>query len=147
MPRPPHTDCRVGQPQADQIDARPDVLVAQRAAEEWGVLTIDELRACELNRQAVLVRVRNGRLHRIHRGVFAVGHANLTLEGRFLAAVKACGPGAVLSHFSAAALWEIVAWDDRYVQVTVPGESTRIHRRVRAHRSAQLEVPDVWHHH
>src|SRR4051794_1981847 len=135
MPRPPHTDRRLRQPQADQIDARPDVLVAQRAAEEWGVLTIDELRACELNRQAVLVRVRNGRLHRIYRGVFAVGHANLPREGRFLAAVKACGPGAVLSHFSAAALWDLVAWDDRVPQVTVQGTATRVHRRIRVHRS------------
>ena len=54
------------------------------------------------------IRVRNGRLHPLHRGVYAVGHPNLPLEGRFLAAVKACGPGAVLSHYSAAALWGFV---------------------------------------
>ena len=47
----------------------------------------------------------------IHRGVYAVGHRKLPLEGRFLAAVKACGPGAVLSHVSAAALWGFMPWD------------------------------------
>jgi len=48
------------------------------------------------------------RLHRIHRGVYAVGHARLTLEGRYMAAVLACGQGAVLSHWSAAALWKLL---------------------------------------
>ena len=57
----------------------------------------------------------------IHRGVYAVGHANLPLEGRFLAAVKACGPGAVLSHMSAAALWGFMPWEERYPEVTVVG--------------------------
>src|SRR5204862_2510950 len=47
-----------------------------------------------LSYDAVGVRVGGGRLHRQHRGVYAVGHANLTLEARFLAAVKACGPQA-----------------------------------------------------
>src|SRR5204862_619122 len=47
-----------------------------------------------LSYDAVGVRVGGGRLHRQHRGVYAVGHANLTLEGRSLAAVKACGPQA-----------------------------------------------------
>jgi hypothetical protein len=45
-----------------------------------------------------------GHLHRIHRGVYAVGHAGLSPEGRWAAAVKACGPEAVLSHQSAAML-------------------------------------------
>ena len=58
--------------------------------------------------------MRNGRLHQFHRGVYAVGHPNLPLEGRLLAAVKACGPAAVLSHYSAAALWGFIDWDDRF---------------------------------
>ena len=58
-------------------------------------------------------RVAAGRLHRIHRGVYAVGHGGLTMRGRFLAAVKACGEAAVLSHMSAAALWELLPWDEQ----------------------------------
>ena len=58
------------------------------------------------------------------------------LEGRFLAAVKACGPTAVLSHFSAAALYGLVRWDDRYPEVTVAGTATRRHRGIRVHRTS-----------
>ena len=56
-------------------------------------------------RAAIEGRVKRGRLHRIHRGVYAVGHMALTRYGRFMAAVLACGEGAALSHFSAAVLW------------------------------------------
>jgi very-short-patch-repair endonuclease len=122
------------------------VRVAARAAEACGVLSIAELRACGLNDRAVLVRVRNGRLHQLHRGVYAVGHVDLSLEGRFLAAVKACGPGAVLSHYSAAALWGFVDWDDRFPEVTVLGTSTRSHRGVRVHRTSLLERTDIFRH-
>jgi very-short-patch-repair endonuclease/predicted transcriptional regulator of viral defense system len=123
-----------------------DVCVALRAGDEWGVVSLDELRECGLSRNAVAVRVRNGRLHPIHRGVYAVGHAKPTREGRFLAAVKACRPGAVLSHFSAAALWGFVEWDDRYPEVTVRGTGTRAHRGIRVHRSSTLDGPDVTRH-
>ena len=61
------------------------MLVARRAAETWGVLSLAELEACGLSRNAVAMRVRHGRLHRMHRAVFAVGHASLPLEGRSLA--------------------------------------------------------------
>ncbi|MEA2191579.1 MAG: hypothetical protein QOI73_1700 [Solirubrobacteraceae bacterium] len=69
------------------------------------MLSISELRACGLDGHAVARRVREGRLHRLHRGVYAVGHPGLTLRGRFRAAVLACGDAAVLSHFAAAAFW------------------------------------------
>lgn len=87
------------------------------------MLSLDELRECGLSRAAVERRVRSGRLHKLHRGVYAVGHANPPLEGRFLAAVKACGAGAVLSHYSAGALWGLVDWDDRYPETTVVGRA------------------------
>jgi very-short-patch-repair endonuclease len=158
-----HTICatvsRVPSPHAPSVDSvslrptkstlvacRADVEVARRAAERWGVLSLDELRDCGLSRDAVSVRVRNGRLHPIHRTVYAVGHANVPLEGRFLAAVKACGPGAVLSHFSAAALWGLVRWDDRYAEVTVLGTATREHSGLRVHRTRTLAPQDVSRH-
>ena len=110
------------------------------------MLSLDELRACGLNRQAISVRVRNGRLHPLYRGVYAVGHRNVPLYGRFLAAVKACGLGAVLSHFAAACLWGYLRWDGRYVDVTVRGTSTRRHDGIRAHRSRTLAPQDVTRH-
>ena len=119
------------------------MLVARLASEEWGVLSLAELRRCGLKRQAVSVRVSNGRLHRVHQGVYAVGHSSLPLEGTFLAAVKACGPGSVLSHFSAAALYGFLEWDDRYPEVTVRGTSPRRHPGLRVHRTKSLDRVDV----
>lgn len=65
-----------------------------------------------------------GRLHPIHRGVYALGRPELTRDGFFIAAVLACGPGALLSHGSAASLWRLT---DRHrgIDVTAP---TRRHR-------------------
>jgi very-short-patch-repair endonuclease/predicted transcriptional regulator of viral defense system len=115
-----------------QVDNRLAII----AAEQWGVVTANDLRACGLTKMAISRRVAAGRLHPLHRGVYAVGHTNLPLQGRFLAAVKACGPGAVLSHFSAAALWRIVDWDDRHPEVTTT-RSAR-HRGIRVHRTRTL---------
>jgi very-short-patch-repair endonuclease len=131
----------------DKLPPRSDVLVARRAADAWGVLSLDELFACGLSRDAVSDRALNGRLHPLHRGVYAVGHANLPLEGRFLAAVKACGPTAVLSHHSAAALWGFAQWDDRYPEVTVFGAWSCRHPRLRIHRTTTLDLDDRARHH
>jgi hypothetical protein len=136
-------DCRVRGPQAYQLDTRPDVRIAQLAAAAWGVLSLDELRECGLSPDGVAVRVRNGRLHPMYRRVYAIGHPNPPLEGRWLAAVKACGPGAVLSHFSAAARLGFVRWDDRYPEVTVVGTTTRVQPGLRVHRTRWLDPQDV----
>jgi very-short-patch-repair endonuclease len=62
----------------------------------------------------------------LHRGVYAVGHGELRPEGRWLAAVLACGPGAVLSHRSAAALWDLRPATRPTIDVTAP--RTRVGR-------------------
>jgi predicted transcriptional regulator of viral defense system len=85
-----------------------DTLVAAAAAEAMGVLSLDELRACGLSDEAVRSWERCGRLHRVHRGVYAVGHAGLTPQARWLAAVKACGAQAALSHTCALMLFALV---------------------------------------
>jgi hypothetical protein len=113
------------------------------AAEAWGVLTSLELAACGLGPNAVRRRVAAGHLHRLYRGVYAVGHTGLTLEGRYLAAVKACGPGAVLSHLCAAIHLGLTDPFDRLIDVTVAGTSTRTHRGIRAHRTAFLDARDI----
>ena len=109
---------------SDESDNRPDLKVALLAAEEWSVLSRDELRLCGLSRSGISTRVRRGQLHRLHQGVYAVGHKNVPLEGEFLAAVKACGPGAVLSHYAAAALWEMLDWDARHPEVEREGHDS-----------------------
>jgi hypothetical protein len=61
----------------------------------------------------------NRRLHQLHRGVYAVGHTSVDRRGRYLAAVLACGDGAVLSHRSAAAVWEMRPTTAPRIDVTV----------------------------
>jgi very-short-patch-repair endonuclease len=74
--------------------------------------------------------------------VYAVGHTGLTRTGRFLAAVKACGPSAVLSHVAAAVMWGFIEADECVPEVTVTGPGTRAHRGVRVHRTAALAQHD-----
>jgi very-short-patch-repair endonuclease len=81
--------------------------VAELAGGQHGVVSRSQLCALGLGHGAIDDRMLHGTLHAIHRGVFAVGHERLTREGRWMAAVLAAGPGAVLSHRSAAALWGI----------------------------------------
>ena len=85
-----------------------DGAIAALAARQHGVVEYGQLRALGLSRQAIDHRVRARRLHRIHRGVYAVGHKRLTQHGRWMAAVLAGGNDAVLSHRSAAALWQLL---------------------------------------
>jgi hypothetical protein len=129
-----------------QVDTRPDVEVARRAARQWGVVSAGELRHCGLSSKAVSRRVSKGWLHPIHRGIYAVGHDNPPLEGRLLAAVKACGSGALLSHFAAAAHLGLVRWDGRRPEVTVAGPGVRCRPGIRVHRSAFLDSADITEH-
>jgi hypothetical protein len=115
---------------------KPDNRVTLRAAQQWGVLSIDELLWCGLTRDMVSDRVRRGWLHPLHRGVYAVGHPNVPLNGRFLAATKACD--GVLSHYSAATLHGLVPWDHRLPEVTTP--KARRHPGITTHRSHQVEA-------
>jgi hypothetical protein len=93
------------------------------AARQHGVVSVRQLAALGIDKDAVRRRVRDGRLHCVHRGVYAVGHTRLTREGRWLAAVLKGGPGAVLSYRSAAALWGIRATAAARVEITVPRQS------------------------
>ena len=102
-------------------------------------MTLEQLRACGLSRRAIDHRVAGGRLFRIHRGVYAVGHPSLTDHARFKAATLAFAPDAVLSHRSAAELWGLLAARGGDAHVTVPyASSLRRRPGVRVHRSRTL---------
>ena len=119
--------------------ANPDVAVARIASRQHGVTTSVQLREAGLSQSAVARRVAAGRLHRLHRGVYAVGHQGLADEGRWLAAVLACGGGAVLSHLAAAALWGILAPRSGLIDVTVLTAAGRRRRAgIRIHRSSVI---------
>jgi Transcriptional regulator, AbiEi antitoxin len=97
-----------------------DFVVAEVAARQWGVASLKQLLGLGLTRGAIEHRSRMGRLHRVHRGVYAVGHTRLGSQGRALAAVLACGERAVLSHRSAGAWCDLLAHEGARVEVTVP---------------------------
>lgn len=77
-----------------------------------------------IDRREIEHRVHCRRLRIVHRGVYAVGHDALTLRGRWMAAVLAGGPDAVLSHRAAAALWGMRRWEGR-IEVTSPRRMLR----------------------
>jgi very-short-patch-repair endonuclease len=105
--------------------ATPDGNCAEIAARQHGVLSFEQLIAAGLTQPGIQRRVRARRLHRVYRGVFAVGHAALSNEGRWMAAVLAAGEGAVLSHRSAAELWDLLKATTGVVHVTVPKDNGR----------------------
>jgi very-short-patch-repair endonuclease len=131
-----------------------DAALARIAARQHGVVSLPQLRDCGMDPSAVKRRVRAARLHRIHRGVYAVGHPNIGNEGRWMAAVLACGERAVLSHRSAAQLWGMIrarrpssasAYGDQDpIDVTVRGDGGRAARAgIRIHRSLTLSPADL----
>ncbi len=89
--------------------------------------------------------LRAGRLHRVHRGVYALGHTALRPEGYRLAAVLACGPNAVLSHRSAAAHWGLLRTDQTRIDVTAP-RGRHGTPGIRLHRTRSLDAQDTTHH-
>ena len=116
-----------------------DARLAALARRQHGVVSLAQLVGLGLGLKGIAERVRTGRLHRIHRGVYALSPARLRTEGYWLAAVLACGPGAVLSHRSAASLWELRLSSAATIDVTVPARSGRKKRRgIRVHRSGRL---------
>jgi predicted transcriptional regulator of viral defense system len=123
-------------------DTPPDRRVAELAARQWGVVSLAHLRAAGLSDDAVQRRVGAGRLHRLHQGVYAVGHTVLKREGRWLAAVLACGEGAVLSHRSAAAHWGLLQSEATRTDVTTP-RTRAAKATIRLHRSHSLIARDT----
>jgi hypothetical protein len=82
--------------------------MAALAGRQHGVVARWQLQRFGLTAKMIKGRLRRGALHVVHRGVYAVGHRSLTMEGRWMAAVLAFGPEAVLSHRSAGQLWGLV---------------------------------------
>jgi len=118
--------------------------ISRAAARQHGVISRAQVRAAGLSDGAITARVARGALHRVHRGVYAVGHPVLGARGRWMAAVLAAGPGAVLSHASAAALWELRPSAARLVDVTRPGAGGRRRRPgLRSHRARRLPPSEV----
>ena len=93
---------------------------------------------------AIHYRVKSGRLHQLYVGVYAVGHTKLTIRGRWMAAVLACGPDAVLSHRDAGAFWQIRRSSRRLIDITAPGRTRNARPGLDVHRPRRPLEPDEW---
>jgi predicted transcriptional regulator of viral defense system len=78
------------------------------AALQWGVIDVRQLRDCGVSKSMASRWAKQGRLHRRYQGVYAVGHPALPVEGELTAALLAAGPGALLSHATAAWWWGLI---------------------------------------
>src|SRR5690349_3860078 len=121
MPLPELAEWHLSRAMRDLDATRADVRLAALASSQWGVVDTDDLRRCGLDKDAVNRRVGSGRLHPLHKRVFAVGHTKLPQQARILAAVKACGNDAFASLHAAGDLSRFIALGDRRPDVTVIG--------------------------
>jgi hypothetical protein len=113
--------------------------IARLAADQWGHITRAQLLALGVHPSTICSWIERGRLVRVHQGVYAVGYRRVEPVALAMAAVLAAGPGAILSHDSALALWGLRRWP-RDPEVT----ATRCVRRagIVAHRSTTLTSAD-----
>jgi predicted transcriptional regulator of viral defense system len=144
-PKPPSAEAGyVGQPGVDFRSQPPsETAIVALAERQHALITLPQLQLHGLGKAAVAKRAKDGRLYRIHRGVYAVGRPHLTQHGRWMAAVLACGPRAVLSHRSAAALHGLRPDNRAKSDVTLPGSSVRPRPGIEVHRSSTLSEHDV----
>lgn len=116
-----------------EADARAWAIVDR----QHGVIAREQLLELGFSRHAINHRLATGRLHPVAIGVYAVGRPELTQHGEWTAAVRSCGPGAMLSHGSAAALWGI-GGEWREIEVTVRSASPRRRDGLRVRRRPTL---------
>jgi very-short-patch-repair endonuclease len=118
--------------------------LASLAAQQHGVVSRRQLLDSGFRPDAIKRMIRKGHLHPIHRGVYAVGHTRIAQEGRWLAAVLACGPGAFLSHGPAGQLLGILERRHRYaLHVSLAAGGNRSPSGILTHRPRSLEPRDT----
>jgi very-short-patch-repair endonuclease len=118
--------------------------IRQLAEGQHGVIAHRQVLELGEGKGLALRRREGGVLIPLHRGVYALGHWHLTREGRWMAAVLACGPGTVLSHFSGGHLWDLCG-SRGPVEVLrqAGGAKGNGHRGVWLHQTRRLEPFEV----
>ena len=114
--------------------------VARIAERQHGLVTREQLGAAGLGRGGIAHRIGRGRLYRVHRGVYLVGHALPPPHSREAAAVLACAPAAAVSHRDAAVLLELLPPVEGEVHVTVAGRHAHQRPGIVVHRAGEIEV-------
>jgi predicted transcriptional regulator of viral defense system len=113
------------------------------AARQHGVVSRRQLLELGFTASAIEHRLKRRRLHLLWRSVYAIGRAEVTDHGRLMAATLACGPDAVISHESAAALWGLLSSAPDSVHVSVLAGFDRRLPGILTHRRVALRPEDV----
>jgi very-short-patch-repair endonuclease len=108
------------------------------ARRQHGVISRQQLWRLGFSRRAIQHRIATGRLHPVYAGVYAVGRPDLTREGRWMAAVLACGQGALISHLTAAFHWGLIGRVTQALHVSVPVNRRPRRPGIVTHRRANL---------
>jgi very-short-patch-repair endonuclease len=111
--------------------------LAKLARNQHGAVAYGQVIEIGFTPGAIEHAVRLARLHRVYRGVYAVGHPRLSRDGQLMAAVLACGPDAVVSHWSAAEHWGLLKTRRSLIAISVAGHRSG-HKGVRVHRLRAL---------
>ena len=120
-----------------------DRKIAEVAGSQHGVVSRRQLLAAGVTKNAITGRLADRRLHQLHRGVYAVGASRPRETGRYLAAVLACGEGALLSHRCAAGLWGMAPTPSGTIDVTVARRGARPQPGIALHRTRSLHRDDI----
>jgi very-short-patch-repair endonuclease len=112
------------------------------ARRQHGAITTAQLRSAGLSDEAIRHRVARVWLVRIHRGVYLVGPLEMAWS-RAMAAVLACGEGALLSHSPAAVLWGFGSPPAGAIHVTVAERDVRSRDGIRVHCASGLDPRDA----
>ncbi len=118
-------------------------IAGELAGRQHGRVTWRQLVAAGVDRHTIQRWLRDGRLRPLHRGVYAVGHLARSVQADYMAAVLACGDGAVLSHGPAAHLLRLTRGSAPPPEVTVTTGAGRGRRGIVVHRVAALDARDV----
>jgi hypothetical protein len=108
--------------------------LSELAESQNGVAGLDQLRGIGLTQRTAEYRATQGGLHRVHRGVYAVGHRSIGQLGALRAAVLACGDGAVVSHGTAAAFYDLRDHWPVLIDITGGRQAGRKHDGIRCRR-------------
>lgn len=128
---------------AQSLTPTADRAIAALAARQHGAAARWQLLAAGVSGHQIKLRIKNGRLHEIHRGVYFVGHKIPTEHARDMAALLALRDNAVLSHRSAASLWDLLPYPaSAPACVTVPPERSARRPRITIHR-VRLDERDI----
>jgi predicted transcriptional regulator of viral defense system len=122
-----------------------DLVIGQLAAKQHGVVSRRQLLDVGAGGRAIDHRLATGRLHRIRRGIYLVGHWTPPPLAEEAAALLSCGTGAALSHWTAVEIWRLISNrpGSREIHITVPGRDPGTKPGIRLHRVRALDRRDV----